>query len=53
MTRTVGRHERKTTITQPPDAQLSFARPLEHIDFSACFIDQFAPRYQLVALLPR
>jgi hypothetical protein len=53
MTRTADRHERKTAIAQPPNAQLSFARPLEHIDFPACFINQFAPRDQLVALSPR
>jgi hypothetical protein len=33
--------------------QLSFARPLEHVDFSACLIDQFAQRDQHVALWPR
>jgi hypothetical protein len=34
-------------------AQLSFARQLEQVDFSACFIDQFAQRDQHIPPLPR
>jgi hypothetical protein len=40
-------------ITKWFSAQLSSARPFEHVDFSACFIDQFAQRDQHVALWPR
>jgi hypothetical protein len=50
MTGAVGWHERETT--QWPSAQLSFARPLEHVDFAACCIDEFAPRDRHIALLP-
>jgi hypothetical protein len=42
-----------TRTVRLPIAQRSFAWSLEHVDLSARFIDQFAPRDQLVALLPR